>query len=384
MPASFDAIVVGLGAVGSAAAYHLAVRGRRVLGIDRYASPHTHGSSHGGSRIIRKAYFEGARYLPLLRRAYALWRKLEKDAGLSLLRLTGGLAIGAKDGVLVKGARRSAEAHGVKHEILSADEVKRRFPAFRLPEGHVALWEPEAGALHPERCIRAHLSEARRHGAELHMREPVVRWEARSKGVEVETERGTYQAHRLVLCAGGWIKDLAPALAQSLSIERQVNGWFRPTARAEQFAPSRCPVYIWEYAPEELLYGFPDFGEGVKVGLHHGGEEVDHPQEVRRETTAEDEEVLRKHLRPLLPDADGPPVRMETCFYTNTPDEDYLIDRHSEHSQVLVVSACSGHGFKASSAVGEALADLVDGKAPRFDIEPFRLRWDTEAVRGPR
>ncbi len=374
MTSSFDAVVVGLGAVGSAAAYHLARGGRRVLGLDRFAPPHTMGSSHGGSRIIRKAYFEGARYLPLIERAYALWRELEAASGETLVRFVGGLNVGPPEGEVVAGARQIAGAFGLVHDVLTGDEVQARFPAFRVPEGQVAVWEREAGLLHPEACVRAHLAQARRHGAALHLDEPATAWQPDGGGVRVTTARATYRAERLVLCAGGWIKALLADLDLPLVVERQVNGWFRPKAHAAQLGPARCPIYLWEYAPDALLYGFPDLGEGVKAGLHHHGQRVDHPDALARAVTAADEAALRAVLRRLLPDADGPLARAAVCFYTNTPDEHYLIDRHPAHPQTAFASACSGHGFKASNAVGEALADLACDAAPQVDVEAFRLR----------
>ena len=368
---SFDAIVIGLGAAGSAALYHLARRGARVVGFDQFRPPHTHGSSHGESRIIRRAYYEGARYLPLLDRSYALWRELEETSERRLLEVTGGLMMGAPEGDLVAGSQASAEAHGIAHEMLSAQAVRRRFPAFAPPEDHVALWEPEAGLLHAEACIEAHLEAARWHGARTHVNEAVRAWRSDGDGVVVTTAEGTYHAGRLVVCAGGWIKALLPGLDLPLTIERQVNGWFRPRARAERFVPARCPVYVWERASGEMLYGFPDLGSGVKAGLHHGGARFAHPDDLPQEPTSEDENVLRQKLRQLLPGADGLLLRAQTCFYTNTPDEDYLIDRHPAYPNVVFASACSGHGFKASPAIGEALAELVLKGYSRLDLSAF-------------
>ncbi|MGI9174707.1 MAG: N-methyl-L-tryptophan oxidase [Rhodothermales bacterium] len=373
-----DAIVIGLGAAGSAALYHLAQRGARVVGFDRFRPPHGHGSSHGESRIIRRAYYEGARYLPLLERSYELWRELERTSGRRLLEVTGGLMIGMPEGALVAGSRASAEAYGIAHEMLSAQAVSARFPAFALPEDHVALWEPEAGLLHAEACIEAHVEAARRHGARTHMNEAVREWRPDGDGIAVTTTAGTYRAGRLVVCAGGWVKALLFDLALPLTIERQVNGWFRPTAHAEGFSPAHCPVYMWERTPDEILYGFPDLGSGVKAGLHHGGAQCAHPGDLVREPTSEDKIALRRMLRRLLPDADGPLLRAQTCFYTNTPDKDYLIDRHPAHPNVVFASACSGHGFKASPAVGEALAELALEGGTRLDLSAFRHRRLTD------
>ena len=371
----FDTIVVGLGALGSAAVYHLARHGQRVLGLDRFAPPHTLGSTHGGSRIIRKAYFEGKYYLSLLERAYILWRDLEAVSGQSLLNLCGCLNIGPLGSQVVDGAQRSAEAIGVPYEVLLREDVQRRFPAFHLPEGHRAVFDVEAGLITPERGVQAHLEQARRHGAVLHFDEPATAWQPDGNGVAVTTAQATYRAGRLILCAGGWIKDLLAGLPLPLRIERVTNAWFRPKANAAHFHPSRCPVYIWEYDPDQFAYGFPDLGRGVKAGIHHKGTLVDHPDALQRTVYQADEVGVRAVLRRLLPDADGPLADAAVCFYTNTPDEHYLIDHHPEHPQVAFASACSGHGFKASNAVGEALADLVTGQDLKVDIEAFRWRW---------
>ena len=372
---NYNVIVVGLGAVGSAAAYHLARRGQRVLGLDRFAPPHTAGSTHGGSRIIRKAYFEGDRYVPLIERAYALWEELETASGASLLHITGGLNIGPVRGRIAAGAQATAEKHGLMHEMLSAAEARTRFPAFRVPDDHVCVWEADAGWLHPEACLEAHLDQARQHGATLQYEGPVTAWHIDGGGVQVTTTKATYRADRLVLCAGGWIKDLLTRLDAVLVIERQVNGWFHPQAHPAHFEPSTCPVYLWEYAPDRVLYGFPNLGHGVKAGIHHQGERVPHPGALQRDPTDADLSNLRKVLGTLLPDAVGALADAAVCFYTNTPDEHYLIDRHPVHPQVVYASACSGHGFKASNAVGEVLADLALDRTPQVDIEAFRWRW---------
>lgn len=375
LPKTLDTIVVGLGAVGSAAAYHLAQRGQHVLGLDRYAPPHTLGSTHGGSRIIRKAYFEGRQYLSLLERAYPLWRDLEAASGQSLLHLCGCLNIGPPESAIVEESRRSAQSLNLPYEVLSREDVGRRFPAFHLPEGHVAVWDPEAGLIPPEQCVQIHLDQARRHDAALHFDEPALQWQTDGDGVVVTTERATYRAGRLVLSAGGWIMDLLAGLQQSLRVERVTNAWFRPKANAAHFDPSRCPVYIWEYERDLFFYGFPDLGRGMKAGVHYEGAVVDHPDAVQRTVSEADEAAVRACLRRLLPDADGLLADAAVCFYTITPDKHYVIDRHPEHSQVVFASACSGHGFKASNAIGEALADLVMERDLQVDIEPFRWRW---------
>ena len=371
MQKTYDVIVVGLGAVGSAAAYHLARQGWHVLGLDRFAPPHGQGSSHGGSRIIRRAYFEGTQYLPLIERAYTLWRDLEAATGETLLHVTGGLNIGPPESDVVAGARRAAEAHGLEHEVLSAGAVRHRFPAFRLPQAYAAVWEAGVGVLDPERCIAAHLAEARRYGATLCMEEPALGWQIKGEGVAVTTPRATYLAARLVLAAGGWLHELMPALR--LTIERQVTGWFVPRARREEFQSGRFPIFIASDG-REVVYGLPDLGRGVKVGLHHAGALVDHPAALDREVHPADVAAIRAALRWLLPGADAPAARASVCFYTNTSDRNYRIGHHPDHRAVVFASACSGHGFKASNAVGEALADLAMNNDPAVDLAPFCLR----------
>jgi sarcosine oxidase len=371
--AAADVLVVGLGAMGSSAAYHLAARGARVVGVDRYAPPHTHGSTHGRTRIIREAYYEHPVYVPLVQRAYMNWASLERESECTLFRKTGGLMVGPPEGVLVAGARRSAREHGLAHEELSATEIRRRFPGFAPADDMVGLLEPRAGVLFPELCVEANLSCARRRGAELHTGERVITWRAEADGVVVTTDRTTYRAGRLILSAGPWIGTLVPELHLSLEIERQLFHWFDPAAHREWFDADRSPIAIWEYDTDRLVATFPDVGHGVKIGVHHEGELVD-PDGPRRPVAPDETQAVRALLRRLLPDAAGRLLATATCLYTNTPDHHFLIDVHPDHPQVILASPCSGHGFKFSSAIGEILADLALTGATDFDLSPFRLR----------
>jgi sarcosine oxidase len=373
MRESYDVAVAGLGAMGSAAAFHLARRGGKVLGLDRFTPPHAFGSSHGQTRIIREAYFEHPMYVPLVQRAYELWAELERASGRDLLRITGGLMIGRPDGVLVSGARRSAEQHRLPHELLSAADVVNRFPALRPADDMVAVWEPRAGILFPEACVGAHLTLARAHGATLRYEEPVVSWHSDGDGVRVVTARGEYHAGQLLLTAGSWIGSLLPQLHLPFSVERQVMLWFAARANPAQFAPARCPIHLWETSPQGFFYGLPDLGDGVKLAIHHAGDRAD-PDRLRREVSDAEVASVRELLRRFLPDADGALRASEVCMYTNTPDEHFWIDRHPQHPQVLIASPCSGHGFKFSSVIGEVLAELlIDGRS-RFDLSLFRQR----------
>ncbi|HET9982207.1 MAG TPA: N-methyl-L-tryptophan oxidase [Longimicrobiales bacterium] len=368
----FDVIVAGLGAMGSATAYHLARRGARVLGLDRFAPPHDRGSSHGGSRIIREAYLEHPLYVPLVRRAYELWAELERESGRHLFLRTGGLMIGPPDGYVAAGARRSAVEHALPFEELSAEELHRRFPGYRPPPGDVGIFEPRAGLLVPEACVEAHLEGARRAGAELRAGEPALAWSASGDAVEVTTPRGACTADRLVLTLGAWTGSLLPELRLPLAVERVVVHWFRPERAPELYAPDRFPIFIAETAPGRAWYGFPDTGHGVKVGLHHQGEPAV-PDTLRRDVAQEEVERVRELLRRFMPGADGPLLRSSVCMYTNTPDEHFVIGFHPATEHVLVSSPCSGHGFKFSSAIGELQAELLAGGRPRFDLAPFRL-----------
>ena len=370
----YDVIVAGLGAMGSASACHLAARGRRVLGLDRHVPPHPLGSTHGDSRIIREMYFEHPLYVPLVQRAYELWRALERDTGTPLMTLNGGLMIGPPGGMLVEGTLRSATEHGLPYELLQPREVAARFPAYDLEDGLVAVHDPRAGFLRPEACVRAYLSLAARAGAELRFGEPVLAWEPDGGGVRVRTPHGSYAADQLLLTAGAWTPELLHGVDLPLAVERQVVFWFDPPSGDGRYEPERCPIYAWEHTPGYIGYGFPRLERGVKAALMHQGEISTDPEQVRR--TVDDEEVdpLRAALRQMLPGVAAAPVTgSSVCLFTNTPDTDFAIGFHPEHPQVLISSPCSGHGFKFASAVGELHAGLLTEGSTGFDITPFRL-----------
>jgi sarcosine oxidase len=361
--------IAGLGAMGSMTALELARRGHRVIGFDRYRPPHDQGSSHGKSRIIREAYFEHPQYVPLVQRAYSLWQGLEQAGGVSLYRPTGGLMVGLPDGTLVKGARRSAEEHGLPYEELSAAETGARFPAFRLSGEEVGLFEPRAGVLFPERAIATALERARHAGAELHFHEPVTEWRAGAR-IFLRTERGEYAVDRLVLAAGAWMSTDLPGRTLPLTITRQTLFWFDPGSLTGTPAVA-FPIFIWEWVPGRMCYGFPDLGDGIKAAIHHEGEAVD-PGAPRRIARPEEADELRAVLGTRIPGL-GPVRESAACLYSNTPSEDFLLDRHPDDSRVLLASPCSGHGFKFAPVIGEVLADLTEDRLPPFDLTPFRL-----------
>jgi sarcosine oxidase len=344
------------------------------LGIDRFAPPHTWGSSHGQTRIIREAYFEHPVYVPLVQHAYHLWAELERETGRRLFVQTGGLMIGRPNGIVVGGAKQSATEHRLQHETLSAAEVRRRFPALQPTDDMVAVWEPRAGILFPEACVETHLTLAKRHGAEIHVNETVTAWKPEESSARIVTSQNQYAASRLLFSSGSWMTSLLPDLDLPLTVERQVLYWFEAKRAPEIFRPDRCPIYLWEHEPERFFYGFPDLGEGVKVAGHHAGQTVS-PDQIDREINAEETEAMRKIVRRFMPAADGPLRSSVVCLYTNTPDHHFLIDSHPRYPQILIASPCSGHGFKFSSALGSVLADLLTEGQTRFDLSLFRYRW---------
>jgi len=369
--------------MGSAAAAHLAARAQRVIALEQYQLAHDLGSSHGLTRIIRLAYFEHPSYVPLLRRAFELWRGLESGARETLLHITGGLDVGAEGSEVFEGSRRSCIEHDLPHRLLTGAEVCRGFPAWHLDHRVGAVLQGDAGFLRPEACITAHAAAARAAGADIRERECVLDWEATPGGVRVRTNRGSYEATQLVLAAGPWMGELLPALSCLMRPERQVLGWFE-VADHEAFSPARFPVFVHD-APEGRFYGFPEFGvPGFKIGrYHHRGEQVN-PRDVDRLCRPEDEATLRAAVARYFPRADGPLLRAETCLFTNTPDEHFIIDRHPDAPEVLIVSPCSGHGFKFCSVVGEIVADLVTHGTTAHDISAFRLaRFPPRPAQGP-
>ncbi|MBZ9937650.1 N-methyl-L-tryptophan oxidase [Mesorhizobium sp. BR1-1-16] len=370
--AAYDVIVVGLGGMGSSACWQLARRGERVLGIERFDIGHQMGSSHGFNRIIRLAYFEHPAYVPLLRRAYALWRETEGLAGEQLLFITGSLDAGPAGSRVVEGSLASCAEHGLEHALLDAASVNARFPGYRLPAGHEAVYQGEGGFVASERAILAHLSLAIGAGAEIHAREKVIAVEPGNGRVTVVTDRGRYEAGRVVVSAGGWISDLVPELAGKAVAERQVLGWFQPK-QPELFAPARFPVSNL-LTEEGHFYQFPSWGiPGFKIGLYHHLHEHGHPDALSREPTEADEALLRRAVARYFPEADGPTLRLAACLFTNTADEHFVIDRANGAPEVIVASPCSGHGFKFASVVGEILADLATDRTPPFDLSLFSL-----------
>ena len=372
MSETFDVVVVGLGAMGSAALYELAGRGVSVLGVEQFEPGHDRGSSHGESRAIRLSYFEHPDYVPLLRSAYERWRALEAVCGETLLTVTGLLEAGRPGSVIVRDSLLASREHGLVHEMLDAREVGRRFPAFRLPADWTALYQPEGGFLRPERAVLHFVAEARRRGAETWTGTRVLALDSTPGAVTLRTSRGRVEAARVIVAAGPWIGALAPRLAPHLTLTRQVLGWFAPKIPA-LVRPERCPVFVLD-GEDDTCYGFPDFaGTGVKAASHRMGRVLAGADDLRQDGDAADEAQIRRGLMPFLPAADGPLLAMRTCLYTRTPDEFFILDRDATDPRIVLASPCSGHGFKFASVIGEIVADLaLEGRTPH-PIDRFRL-----------
>jgi sarcosine oxidase len=369
----YDVVVVGVGGMGSAALYHLARRGKRVLGLERFDVPHEHGSSHGLTRIIRLAYFEHPAYVPLMRRAYELWRELETEAGEQLLHVTGIVEAGER---IYEGTLRACREHDLPHETIDGREVGRRFPAYRLPSDLPVVFQPDGGFVVHERCIVAHVTGALAAGAVVRARERVLEWEDTGSGVRVTTDRAIVEAERLVLTAGAWSQDVARLPAGMVRGVRQALAWLRPSDPA-LFEPARFPVFNLALDGEHF-YGFPAFGiPGFKLGRYdHFGAGGD-PDGIEREPTLADETPLREFAERYFPEGAGPALAVKTCLFEPSPDEHFLIDCHPDAPHAVLGAGFSGHGFKFCSVVGEILADLALDGDTRHDIGFLRFdRFD--------
>ncbi len=389
MTETADVIVIGLGAVGSAALHRLALRGARAIGIDRFHPPHDQGSTHGHSRLTRLAVAEGAVYLPLVRRSHEIWRELEAQTGETLLQQVGMLLVAEGDGAPSHGKAAFlgstvaiAQAHGIAHELLDSADIRRRYPQFQVQDAERGYFEPSAGLLFPERCVAVQLALAASLGAQVRTGETVLSVEPSGTGVAVVTDQGRYEAARAVLAAGAWLPELAggalPGLAPSLmSVHRQTLLWLE-TDEPQLYDPARCPVFIWQHGSSELdyLYGFPLLPgiDGVKVGTERYDGHVPPDAVDRHVGPAEVDAIYRRHVAGRLRGVSDRLVKAATCLYTVTPDAGFILDRMAD-GRVIVASACSGHGFKHSPAVGEHLAALAMDAAqvgePEFALARF-------------
>lgn len=376
----YDVAVLGLGAMGSAAAFQLARRGLGVLGIDQFAPPHVQGSSHGETRITRLAIGEGEHLTPIVLRSHALWREIEDATASTLLSQIGALVISGPARTsfthvtnFFANTLAAARRHSISHTILNADEIRRLYPQFRIRDEETGYYEPGGGYLRVEACVNAQLELARRHGAELHMNERVARYRVRPNEVVIETHNGGYVAKNLVIAAGSWLPELLEApLAQYFRVYRQLQHWFAPSD--DSFRPDRFPVFIWELSGRsQAIYGFPDIGMGVKVATEQYVSDTSASVADRDMDLCESASMHKSFVAPFLPGLRANCLRASACLYTVTPDFGFVIDRHPESDRVIMVSCCSGHGFKHSAALGEALAELIAEGRSRLDLAPFAL-----------
>ncbi len=373
MDTVFDVIVLGLGANGSSAVYHLSKTDLKICGIDRFAPPHPFGSSHGQSRIIRQAYHESPMYVPLVKASYVLWNELEEAWGNQLFLPTGGLMLGAEEAGVVKGAQLSAETHDIPYEYLENKDIRQRFPALKAGSETVGILEKNAGILFPEECVQANLSLAQERGATMLYNEKVKDIKPSFNSINVITDKGNYTTRKLIVSAGAWLGELLPELHLPLVIERQVLYWYQNTNPALQSAvmPDALPIFIWEYEKGKTFYGFADLGDGIKIANHHAGLPIQPDllsQEIYADEKAEMNNLVQAYIN-IEPRFNYSTV----CMYTNTPDEHFILDYHPQNKNIIIGSPCSGHGFKFSSLSGKILADLALEKDVMFDLKPFRI-----------
>jgi len=373
--ATYDLAIVGVGGMGSAIAAHAAARGLKILGLEQFSIPNTRGSSHGATRILRQGLHEGPTYVPLVLRALELWRELGAKAGTPVFHGCGGLDVGPPDSSIPLNSERSCAKFNLPHEVLDAKETRRRFPAIRPDDGMIAVYQPGSGFLIPELAISAHTNVALEHGAEIHGFERVLGWEPHAGRYTIRTDRETHEAAQIVFSSGAWTGKLLEPEGVPVVPERTVLGWFAPRANWREFQSDRLPIWIVDAPQVGHFYGFPIHGvPGFKLGrLREVPSPAVDPDLRRRAPDREDEDDMRRFIREIFPDADGPVLAMETCFFENTPDRAPIIDRLPGEPGAWVVGGFSGHGFKFCSAIGEVVADLVTGKPSAFDLTPFRL-----------
>ena len=350
--AEYDVVVLGTGGVGGAALLHAASKGARTIGLDRFIAPHNRGSSHGQTRIIRLAYFEHPLYVPLLLESYRLWSELESKVGRQLYFQSGVLQIGPSDGVVVPGVIRAAEEHRLNVELLSAQEIKTRWPAFSVPPGLVGVLEPRAGYLLVEECVESHLAAARAAGAEIQAPCEVLSWEPGTP-IRIRTTNGTITTEKLIITAGAWAAGLLGDLDLQLEVRRKGVFWY---AAKNSFAD--VPCYLYEL-PSGVFYGFPAIDGRVKVAEHTGGERVENPQRYNREIDAHDAERVMGFLSECLPNVADGLAEHQTCLYTMSPDEHFIVDYHPQEKNIVFAAGLSGHGFKFTPVLGKALAEMA-------------------------
>ena len=369
-----DIAVVGLGGMGSAILAHCAARGASVIGLEQFGPVHDLGSSHGKTRMIRKAYFEDPAYVPLVLRAYELWRELERAAGDEILRITGVLSVGEETSEIIRGTRRAAREHDLPVESLSQREVKARYPTLELWKDEVALFEIDGGVLNPESAVRAHLKLAESSGAEMRFGVAMESWHATDKGFELRLSDGTQiSASKLVLALGPWFQETLESLGVRIRVQRNIQAWFSPGTHAYD-APGFPAFLVKRQGLPAPLYGFPDFGDGIKAAFHGFGDLTDAKHVDREVDVARDVEPIARALEQWMPGAAKTLREAKSCMYTLTPDEHFVIDRHPDHANLILCGGFSGHGFKFAPVVGEIGAELALDGGSRHGIEFLSLR----------
>jgi sarcosine oxidase len=367
-----DVAVIGLGAMGSMALWRLAARGAKVIGIEQFGVAHDQGSSHGESRIIRTAYFEDPRYVPLVQKSFGLWQQLEQESSEQLLIRTGALMIGLMDNPLLTGTLASVRQHHLEHEILSASQMLERCPTHRMSPDEIALYEKDAGFLRPEQAIKAAIQRAEVLGATVHLNTPVERLEINKSGVYLTAAGQTYHARQVIVSVGAWLGRFLPELRLPLQVERQVVGWF-PVREPAAYLPERFPVYMHDLSNDNMFYGFPSLdGKTIKVARHHGGASTD-AAGIDRTVHQEDLDSIQEFVAAYLQGVEPRVVRSQVCMYTNTPDGDFLVGYVPARPEVIVLGGFSGHGFKFSPVIGDAAADLALEGQTAYPIDFFGL-----------
>ena len=370
---TYDVIVLGTGGVGSAAAFHLAKRGAKVLGLDRFPPGHAHGSSHGHTRIIRKAYFEHPDYVPLLHRAYELWSDLEVGSGKQLYAPVGLIEIGPSHGVVIPGILLSARQHGLPIEKITAGDLPKRFPGFTMAPDHEAVFERDAGYLFVEDCVVTHAAEARKLGARLQDGQAATSWSSTGSSVTVTTSAATYQASCLVITAGAWAGGLLADLGIALRVLRKHLHWYSCSEKTYR-SDAGCPAFFYETGAG-YYYGFPVLDDrGVKVAEHHGGTAIIDPLSDDRSVESDERGRVQAFLETNLPGVSPHATDHAVCYYTVSPDEHFIVDRHPEYANIVFAAGLSGHGFKFTSVLGEILADLALDQPPSQPIDFLSCR----------
>lgn len=371
----YDVIVLGLGAMGSAAAYELARAGASVLGLEQFGPFHDQGSSHGRTRMIRKVYMEGEVYLPLLERSYEKWLALDKMDRRPVINLCGGLYVGKKSGHIITRTLAMARNHKLALEELGPEEVTRRFPAFRPDPDMVGLFDPEAGYTNPAGIFSFYHRMAKEHGAALHFNEKVRSIRVEKNKIRIRTGQRDYQGKKLIVAAGAWLGKVAADLGVSLPLEvrRMILNWFEPKGAPSIFKPGPFVPNLWILEDGRIIYGFPwtEEEEGVKYAFHNRFQVVDDPDRVNRSVGKGEAREIWQVLARYVPDAAKTLLKSKVCFYTMTPDERFLIGPLPGYRDVLVAGGFSGHGFKFTPVVGEILKQLALEGTTSYDIAAF-------------